>query len=82
MEAEAPPPADLLAELREQRGRILVLLQHDTAESEAMAAFDEAPAVALNEHADWYRPQGLAGPDRLTAGPLQSYAAHRQASQN
>jgi hypothetical protein len=76
MEADAPPPADLLAELREQRGDILALLQHDTGEPEAMAAFYEAPAAAPGEHKDWYRPQGLLGPDKLVEGLLRSFATH------
>jgi hypothetical protein len=77
MEADAPPPVDLLAELRQHREEILALLDHDRAEAEAVAASYALPAAEPSDYSDWYRPQGLAGPDRLAEGLLKGFFAHR-----
>ena len=80
MSAAAPPPSDLLAELRDHRSEIRGLLDHDRAEAEAMAAFYAAPAAASGDHVDWFRPEGLDGPDRLVEGLLRGSVAHRAGS--
>jgi hypothetical protein len=77
MEADAPPPADLLAELRQHREEILALLDHDRAEAEAVADSYAVPAADPGDYPDWYRPQGLDGPDRLAEGLLKGFFAHR-----
>ena len=77
MSAAAPPPSDLLAELRRHRDEILALLDHDAGEAEAMAAFYAAPVSSLGDHADWFMPGGLGGPDRLVQGLLKSSAPIR-----
>jgi hypothetical protein len=85
MEADTPPPADLLAELRQHREEVAFLLcirqalqspapvNHDAAEAAAMAAHHAAPAASPDDHVDWFSPKGLSGPDRLAEGLAQGF---------
>jgi hypothetical protein len=90
MEADTPPPNDLLADLRQHREEVAFLLairralqnpapmDHDAGEDGAMAAHYAAPASSRGDHADWLRPEGLTGPDRLAGGLLKGFLTHLQ----
>ncbi|MBP0445016.1 hypothetical protein J8J14_09510 [Roseomonas sp. SSH11] len=66
MEAAAEPPAELVEMLREHRGALLALLNHDASEASALA--DHYATLAGPE---------LPEPDPLAEGLLRGFAAHR-----
>ncbi|WP_131829692.1 hypothetical protein [Teichococcus deserti] len=75
LQAEAPPPADLLQELRTRRAEITAFLEH-------CDAVDAAEAEAIREH--FAAPSGPGPPssDPLKDGLRKGFWAHRHIHRN